>query len=56
MEEQSTAPVRSDQFDIAAVRSQLKTSYIGREFTYLESTGSTMDDAKSAARLGDYHI
>ena len=38
-----------DQFDTADFMSHLKTKYIGQQFTYLDSTGSTMDDAKYAA-------
>ena len=43
---------KTDLFDIGSFKSQLGTRYIGQQFTYLESTGSTMDDAKSAARQG----
>lgn len=53
-EESSTQPgPKFDPFDIQAFKQQLKTRYLGQEITYLETTGSTMDDAKSAAHQGE---
>ena len=43
---------QSDLFNIELFKSQVQTKAIGQQLTYMESTGSTMDDAKLAAQRG----